>query len=144
MKKLRTEISINASREKVWSILTDFDQYPKWNPFIRSIKGNIVEGEKIQVHLAPPQTKGMVLQPKILKLKKNTEFSWLGHLYVPGVFDGEHIFKLIESENGTTKFVQKENFSGILIPFFKKMLGVNTKNGFEAMNKRLKELCESK
>ncbi|RYZ45415.1 MAG: SRPBCC domain-containing protein, partial [Chitinophagaceae bacterium] len=35
-KQIKTEIVINASKEKVWAILTNFSQYPQWNPFIVS------------------------------------------------------------------------------------------------------------
>lgn len=66
----------------------------------------------------------------------------MGHLIIPGLFDGEHIFELIDNGDGTTTFVQRELFGGILIPFFKKMLDVNTKQGFELMNKALKEQVE--
>jgi uncharacterized protein YndB with AHSA1/START domain len=38
MKELHSEIEIDASAERVWAILTDFASYPRWNPFIRSIR----------------------------------------------------------------------------------------------------------
>ena len=39
MKELRREVEIAAPAERVWSVLVDFDAYPDWNPFIRSIQG---------------------------------------------------------------------------------------------------------
>jgi len=33
MKQIRTEIIINAPAAAVWSIITDFDSYPRWNGF---------------------------------------------------------------------------------------------------------------
>ena len=51
-------------------------------------------------------------------------------------------FELIDNKNGTTTFIQSEKFKGILVPLFKKMLDYNTVNGFNAMNKKLKELAE--
>jgi uncharacterized protein YndB with AHSA1/START domain len=42
-KEIKTEILINASPDKVWAILTDFDNYPSWNPFITSLKGEVKE-----------------------------------------------------------------------------------------------------
>jgi hypothetical protein len=144
MKELRTEIIINASKTKVWEVFTNFEQYPEWNPFIKSIKGKITEGEKIQVQLTPPEAKGIIMKPIVLKFQKNKELRWLGHLLIPGLFDGEHTFELIDNGNGTTKFVQKEKFSGILVPFLKKLLDYNTKMGFELMNEKLKQICESK
>jgi hypothetical protein len=50
---------------------------------------------------------------------------------------------LIDNLDGTTTFIQSEKFGGILLPLFKKMLDVNTKEGFESMNKALKDRVES-
>jgi uncharacterized protein YndB with AHSA1/START domain len=33
MMQIRTEIIVNAPAPVVWSIITDFDSYPKWNTF---------------------------------------------------------------------------------------------------------------
>lgn len=144
MKEIRTEILIKATTDSVWDILTDFSHYPDWNPFIKYLKGNPAERTKIEVKLTPHGTKGMIYKPKVLKFQKSKEFRWLGHTVIPGLFDGEHIFELIDNQNGTTTFIQREKFYGILVPFLKKMLDNGTKAGFEAMNKKLKQICETK
>ncbi len=141
-KEIKTEILINASPEKVWAILTDFQNYPNWNPFIKSITGNVAVGNIIVARLEPPEASGMTFKPKVLQFDKNKKFRWLGHLLFPGLFDGEHQFELIDNGNGTTTFIQSEKFNGIFVPLFKKMLDVNTKNGFVLMNEKLKELSE--
>jgi hypothetical protein len=143
-KEIKTEILINATPEKVWSILTNFEQYPNWNPFIKSITGEAKVGNRISVRIEPPRSKGMTFKPKILVFETNKQFRWIGHLLFPGLFDGEHIFELIDNQNGTTTFKQSEIFRGILVPFFKKKLDNNTKKGFEEMNVKLKELAENK
>ncbi|HTO15745.1 MAG TPA: SRPBCC domain-containing protein [Edaphocola sp.] len=143
-KEIKTEILINAKPEKIWSILTNFDNYPNWNPFIKSIKGEVKVGNKITARIEPPEAKGMTFKPKILTFETNKELKWLGHLLFAGLFDGEHKFELIDNKNGTTTFRQSEKFKGILVPLFKKQLDNNTKKGFEEMNKKLKELAEIK
>ena len=121
-KEIKTEILIYASPGKIWSILTNFDNYPSWNPFIKSIKGEVKVGNKITARIEPPEASGMTFKPKILTLETNKELSWLGHLLFAGLFDGEHKFELIDNGNGTTTFVQSEKFRGILVPLFKKQL----------------------
>ncbi len=143
-KEIKTEILISASPEKIWSILTNFDNYPSWNPFIKSIKGEVKVGNKITARIEPPEASGMTFKPKILTLETNKELSWLGHLLFAGLFDGEHKFELIDNGNETTTFKQSEKFNGLLVPLFKKQLDTNTKNGFAAMNMKLKELAEQK
>jgi len=142
MKEIRTEIKINAPAEKVWNVLSDFEAYPEWNPFVKYIKGTVAVNNKIETHIAPPGANAMTFKPRVLKFDTNKELRWLGHLLIPGLFDGEHIFELMANGN-TTTFVQREEFRGILIPLFKKMLDVNTRQGFEAMNKALKERAEA-
>ncbi len=141
-KQIKTEILIHSTPEKIWQILTDFKKYPEWNPFITSIEGKAEVGTKIKARLQPPGAKGMTFTPKILAFEMNKEFRWLGHLLFPGLFDGEHGFELIDHGNGTTTFIQKENFKGILVPFFSSMLDLNTVNGFRLMNEKLKERAE--
>ena len=143
-KEIKTEILIQASPEKVWKILTDFDNYPTWNPFIKSIKGQPAVGSKIIARIEPPDAQGMTFKPKVLAFDINREFRWLGHFLFAGLFDGEHKFELIDNKNGTTTFRQSEKFRGILLPLFIKMLDNNTIRGFEAMNKKLKALAEQK
>ena len=142
-KEIKTEILIHTDPSKVWSVLTNFKSYPQWNPFIKSISGEVEVGKRITARIEPPEASGMTFKPKVLVFDPNKEFSWLGHLGIPGLFDGEHKFELIDNHNGTTTFIQSEKFKGVLIPLFSKMLDVNTVAGFKLMNQKLKELAES-
>ena len=143
-KEINTEIVIKAKTEEVWAVLTDFDNYQKWNPFIKLIKGQMVVGNRITVRLEPPGASGMNIRPKVLAFVANKEFRWIGHLLLPGLFDGDHRFELVDNKNGTTTFKQSEKFKGLLIPLFKKMLDINTTNGFRQMNEKLKNIVEQK
>lgn len=142
-KEINTSVTIHASAEKVWRILMDFEQYPNWNPFIRSISGRPEPGGRITVRIEPPGARGMSFRPRVLQLEANKSFRWLGHLLFPGLFDGEHGFELTDNGNGTTTFRQSEKFSGLLVPLFKKMLDHNTVKGFQLMNEKLKEGAEA-
>jgi hypothetical protein len=139
---LKTQIVINATPQKVWQVLTNFSAYPNWNPFIKELTGNVIVGRRIKARIEPPNTQGMPFKPLVLVYTPNQEFRWKGNFIVPGLFDGEHIFELADNGNGTTTFTQAENFSGILVPLFKKMIDGPTKHGFEAMNAALKKLAE--
>jgi hypothetical protein len=138
-KEIKTEILINAAPEKVWSILTNFENYPNWNPFIPSLTGDVKVGNIIVVRIVLPEAKGMTFKPKVLTYETTKELKWLGNLLFAGLFDGEHKFELIDNGNGTTTFRQSEKFTGILIWMLN---SENTKLGFESMNSKLKELAE--
>lgn len=40
-------------------MLTDFDAYPEWNPFIRSIQGNPEVGSRLSIRIEPPGAREM-------------------------------------------------------------------------------------
>jgi hypothetical protein len=142
-KHIRTEVVIKATPAKVWKVLTDFKRYPEWNPFITSLNGVATKGEKLVARMEPPNGPAMTFKPTVLAANTNKELRWLGHLLFPGLFDGEHIFELYENTDGTTTFVQREKFTGILVPLFSKMLDTKTLAGFEMMNKHLKQRVET-
>jgi len=56
-KTIPTQIFIEPSPAKVWNILTDFKKYPEWNPFIKSITGNVSIGNTITARIEPPEAK---------------------------------------------------------------------------------------
>ncbi|GHB77638.1 SRPBCC domain-containing protein [Persicitalea jodogahamensis] len=137
-KELKTQIRIEAAPDQVWDVLTDFEKYPAWNPFIKSLTGQVAVGHTINVRLEPPEGSGMTFKPKVLAMEKNKEFRWLGQLFFKGLFDGEHRFALVDNGDGSTTFLHSERFEGILVPLFNEMIEVNTRNGFEDMNQQLK------
>jgi len=144
MRELYTEIEIDASAETVWDILLDFTRYPAWNPFVTSIEGPAVEGERITIHLEPPSGKTMTFKPTVVSCEEPWEFAWLGHLFIPGIFDGKHIFEIAAHGKGKVQFVQREEFRGLIVPLLWKSLDTDTRSGFEAMNIALKARAESK
>ncbi len=143
MLKLTTQADIHAGVTETWKVFGDFAKYPQWNPFIRMISGKVEVGNRIQVTLQQPGRKPLQMNPRVLVFDKERELRWIGHLLVPGIFDGEHLFRLQENPDGSTRFIQEETFSGILVPLFRKMLEQNTKQGFAQMNESLKNRVES-
>ena len=134
---IETRIQINAPAEKVWEVFSDFEQYPEWNPFVKSLTGEVAKGKQITAVLP-----GMTFKPTVLKFEKDKELRWLGKLFFKGLFDGEHYFILQKNEGGSTTFVHGENFSGLLVGLFRKKLETETKAGFEEMNEALKARAE--
>ncbi|MDA1061632.1 MAG: SRPBCC domain-containing protein [Chloroflexi bacterium] len=143
MRELRSEIAIDAPVERVWEVLTDFSSYPAWNPFITSIDGEAREGARLTARLEPPGSRAMTFKPTVRAAEAPREFRWLGRLLVPGLFDGEHIFELRATDAGGTRFVQREEFRGLLVGLLLRMVGQNTQRGFDDMNAALKARAEA-
>ena len=143
MKEIYTKIEINASASTVWDILTDFDKFPSWNPFIKKISGNLQEGASLEALIQPPHSNGMTIKPKVLEYQPGKKLRWLGVLWIRKLFDREHSWTTKEINERKTLFIQKERFSGLFVPFGSTLLK-NTKVGFEQMNLALKKESEDK
>ena len=141
---IEQQIAINASIEEVWSIFSDVQAYSDWSPTIHFLSYMLEEGKSIGVLLQQPNGKKIKMYPKVLRLSANKELRWLGRLFLPGIFDGEHYFMLKPLPNGTTQFIQGEYFSGILVPFLRKMILGPTQEGFKAFNNALKKRVEER
>lgn len=141
--ELRAEREIDATPERVWEILTGFEVFGSWNPFIVSIEGEPAVGSRLTVRIQPPGGRGVTLHPTVTANEPGHSFGWLGHLGVPGVFDGAHRFELEARPDGGTRFVQSEHFRGVLVPLFRRSLRTHTLAGFDAMNRALEERAEA-
>lgn len=140
MRIIDTRVEIAAPAARVWGVLTDFARFPEWNPFITRIEGVAEPGALLRIEIRPPGKSAMTFRPRILVARPGKELRWLGHLLVPGIFDGEHAFEL-EERGGTCSCRQSERFAGLLVPFLGGAL-VATQRGFEAMNAALKRRVE--
>ncbi|WP_332449083.1 SRPBCC domain-containing protein [Methanoculleus sp.] len=142
VREIRAETLVVAPPKTVWRVLTDFASYPDWNPFIRSIEGKPWVGTRLSVEIRPPGKRSMRFRPRVLRVAKDREFRWLGRVLVAGLFDGEHRFTIIP-EDGGSRFVQAEVFTGLLVPVVDLTDTLRaTHLGFLLMNRALKDRAE--
>ncbi len=139
----QSEIEIAAPAQKVWDILTDFARFPEWNPFMRRANGQVKTGERLAVYLQTSSGSGMTFRPTVLKAESPHELRWLGHLIIPGLFDGEHSLTIEPISTNRVRFVQREVFTGILVSLIDRMIGKDTQRAFEKMNLALKQRAEA-
>jgi hypothetical protein len=136
MRTIEHTIDIEAPPATVWQILTDTDRYQDWNPFMPRLSGRLAPGERLTLTVRPgPRT--MTFRPTVLAVQDGVLIRWRGRLGVPGLFDGEHELRLEPIPDGGTRFVQRETFTGLLVPMMPRVL-VDTATGFAAMNTALR------
>ena len=99
---------INAHPSIVWTLLSNADDYSRWNSTIISIEGQIEQGEKIQLKstLAPNRT----FKLKIQEMKPHELLIW-------GDAMGKRTFRLTEEQEGT-RFTMTERIGSVMFPLF--------------------------
>ena len=142
-KEIVREIEINAPPSRVWQVLTDFEKYPTWNPFIKKITGIPAKNEKIEVHMPDPRGGTMVFMPTVLVAESDRELRWLGRSE-GDVFNGEHRFQIDPIENNNkVHFTQSEKFTGSMVASLEGWLDTAVNQNFEDMNRALKQIAET-
>ena len=144
MPVIKTTIDIAASPEMVWRVLTDFPSYPKWNPFIRSVQGKPVQGQRLKIGMRLPHGRPRRFSARVVKAIPATELRWRGKMLIAGLFDGEHAFIIVPNGLKGVRFIQREHFSGLLTPLILSFIGAKTHKGFDLMNIALKKAAEAK
>jgi hypothetical protein len=135
MKVIEHTIDIAASPQVVWDVLTDVDRYGEWNPFLTIDRMSAAVGDRLEVTVRPGR-RTMTFRPTVTACEAGREISWLGRFLAPRIVDGAHSICVEPLPDGTTRFRQREEFRGVLVPFLPSMLRA-TSAGFEAMNAAL-------
>ena len=143
MKTIETNIVIESTPEKIWDVLTNFEEYELWNPFMTKVVGNASLGSKIEVNIKTISGKNRSYYPIITKCETNKELRWKGKSFLPGVFDGERVFVLEKSDDDKVSFSHKEIFSGLGVKLVGNKLDENLREGFVRMNVALKVRAEN-
>jgi hypothetical protein len=134
---------IDAPPDVVWDVLTDTEAFPRWNPFITSLTGELVVGGRLRVRIEPPGGTAMTFRPRMLVVEAARRLEWLGSAGVRGLVDGRHTLELAALPGGRTRFTHSERFSGVLVPFMKATLR-RTEAGFSSMNDALRQRAEAR
>jgi hypothetical protein len=107
--------TIGASPQKIWALLTDASDFPRWNSTVSSIKGQIAEGETLKIEV--PGAPGRVFKPKVSRLEVGRSMIWSDGM--APMFKGVRTFSLLPNADGSTEFSMHEAFSGLMLPMIK-------------------------
>ena len=143
MKTIETNIIVDSKPNKIWAILTKFEEYELWNPFMTKVVGNAILGSKIEVNIKTISGKQRTYFPIITKCEINRELRWKGKSFLPGIFDGERIFVIEETNDNRVSFLHKEVFKGLGVKLVGDKLDQDLRESFVMMNKALKVRAES-
>jgi hypothetical protein len=133
---LQASIQIDATPQQVWAVLTDLGAYPRWNPFIISSAGQVKVGATL-TNVMHDATGNTTFTPVVQIVEPGRELRWLGKVGPGGIFDGQHTFTIVRLGPHRVLFTQREDFTGVAIPFYQGRLHADTLPQFRAMDTAL-------
>ncbi|MDS0258924.1 SRPBCC domain-containing protein [Haloarcula sp. S1CR25-12] len=130
MTEVSVAIDVPAPPELIWRVLTDTDAYPRWNTLL-SVRGDLAVGERPAVRLSIPGLPTVPISPEITAVDPERALRWRSRLF--GI-EADHAFLLEPLDDGGTRFVQTEQFSGVVAGPVVDRLERHIRRGFEQMN----------
>jgi hypothetical protein len=106
--------TIAASPGRIWSLLTNASEIPRWTSTVTSIGGEIAKGNRLALRVP---TSERTFTPTVTELEPEARMVWTDG-FAP-MFKGERTFTLLTREDGTTEFTMVEVFSGVMLPMIK-------------------------
>ena len=133
--KCSKTISINASSEKVWAVMSNINSWATWQTDISKPKLN---GELKQETTFDWKTGGAKIHSTLHTVEPNRELGWTGKTF--GMF-AIHNWTITEINSETIVHVD-ESMEGLLAGLFKKSFNKSLENGMQNWLDLLKEECE--
>jgi hypothetical protein len=124
MKRYHASITINASSETIWQILSDAQGYPAWDASMDHIEGTLAPGQTVKFFT---QLSQQAFPVKVTTFEPNRKMVLTGGMPL-GLFKSERTHTLTTNKDGTTTFHTEEIFSGLLLPLFGKNIPDLTEN----------------
>lgn len=144
VRTVETVIDIAAPVERVWAILTGFDAYVDWNPYLVRIEGEPVPGTDIVVTSRPGGNGSEMTQSvKVVAVEPLRSMRWEGGLPDRGQFIGDHRFELRALSAGATRLRHYEHFGGSLAEDILNRHGLVIETSFNLFNQALKARAEA-
>lgn len=106
-----TEIVINAPIEKVWKIVSDFDNLKNWSTSLIGISGDRTNGGKVKTFFNLMEQ--IWETDHVFIYEENSHFGWSDGL--TGDFSkmkDNHLFKVESISENQTRFIQTDEFTG--------------------------------
>lgn len=144
MPTIKTAVDVATSAEIVWRVLTHFPAYPHWNPFLVSIYGSPVPGERLVINARYSPKDVEKFTARVVKAIPATELRWRRRRLIEGIFDREQAFFIVPHGVKGVRFIQREHFSGLLASLMAPFISKKTGKAFSLMNLALKRTAEAK
>lgn len=139
--EIHTSIVIDAPAFSVWNMLTDLASYPRWNPFITRIKGELKQGSRLDMEMKFASEKGVAIGPVVVDVQLERHISWLDRS-TGGLFVAEHKLEIQTLAHDRVTFFQIASFTGPIVSLVEKKLETGFRKGLEEMNLALKKVAE--
>ncbi len=140
MGEFHTAIEIDRPRSAVWDVLTDFESYEKWNPYLSITRGTPREGAAVELHITPSKRSDRTETGKITAIEPGTLLQWESVALYSAIYASIHRFGIQRLDDERTRFDNQKEYHGLLAPL---VADDDIKDDLDEMNHSLAAYVEN-
>ena len=135
-------VTINAPADLVWRVLTDFEQYPAWNPFTVRAESSLQPGEPVVLYI--PRGKSMMKQTFVLEIfDPPREIAWrLPKILHKAIFNAYRTQQIEALDETSCTYLTRDTFDGWIAGKLYQSQGAWVAKNFEKLAAALKARAE--
>ena len=136
-------VLINAPLEKVWHVLIEVENYPRWNPFTTRVESSLVVGEPAILYVTMSAGYQRVQAEIVIAFEPQHLIAW-GSIIGTKFLLKTNRRQIIEAlDDRRTQYETYQTFDGLLTPLVMALYRKNLQRGFEAVGAALKKYVEA-
>ena len=137
-----TFVNIDAPADKVWAALTDFPNYPAWNPYIVEASGTLKVGEKLKIveEIGGRRRSHTVLVTRFEPAER--ELDWQASVVPAALLQWSEGFSVEAVDAGHSRVTLRISHQGLLASTFRKYNKNRDLHAFQEFAAALKKKAE--
>ncbi|WP_280426016.1 SRPBCC domain-containing protein [Nocardia carnea] len=135
-------VEVDAPAEVVWSVLTDFDRYSDWNPFIGRCRADLTVGAPIDMRVQQLMPLPIPMREFIHTVTPGREFGYSMKPLPLGALRSNRSHTLTPLGDDRTRYESHFELAGWLAPLVGLLFGRGFRRGFPGMTTAVEREAE--
>ena len=136
------EHEIDAPPAVVWEVITDWDRYPEWNPFVVGCSSTLEVGDPIDMRVRVFPWFAQRQREWITEHEPGVRFCYSMGGVPRAILSSARCHTLTARSDGRTHYVSRFELRGLLAPVVGWTLGPRLASGFDAMSAAIRTRAE--
>lgn len=140
--EINHDLEVNAPAETVWQVITDFDKYPEWNPFLEACESTLKPGDPIHVtvHLGKQVRRETEY---IIECTPGKGFAYRMKPPPLGMLRSRRSHEIVPIDDQRCTYRSRFRLEGWLAPVVQAFMGKHLLAGFNGMSEGIRMRAES-
>ena len=141
MIELSARVEIDRPPSAVWDVLTDFEAYDEWNPYLSVHRGTPTEGSPVELQVSPEARHTRTETGKLTEVASGERLRFDAVALYRFVYASARVFDIEALSEDRSRVRTQAEYRGLLAPL---VAGEDLEEDLESMNRALADRVETR